>query len=147
MTKRADVEKPWKPSKRTGYCDPRCGGGHTRLEYLRARAAARRLCDALGRGWTPRVWDNMGWHIEAVHELAHLTVKDDHHGATFKAADNSRRYWCTTRDVAGLPQFHAHAATPGNAVVAVLVKWEHVANLYAAALGGVKDIVRRAAEQ
>lgn len=147
MTKRADVEKPWKPSKRTGYCDPRCGGGHTRAEYLKARRAARELVALLGPGWTPRVWDNMGWHVEAVHERAHLSVKDFHHGATFESDDQSRRYWCTTRDVAGLPQFHEYGATPANAVVAVLVKWERVANLYAAALGHTKNLVRRAADQ
>lgn len=56
--------------KRRGdvYCSPRCGYGCTWLAYQQAKSAAAKLCNSLGRGWRPRVWENLGWHYEALRE-------------------------------------------------------------------------------
>lgn len=47
------------------FCAPACGRGCTYAEWRAATAAADKLCADLGAGWTPRVWDNLGWHYSA----------------------------------------------------------------------------------
>lgn len=55
--------EPWGPI-RSGdtYCSPACGHGCTWAAHEAAQASARKLVDALGDGFEPRVWENMGWH-------------------------------------------------------------------------------------
>lgn len=56
----------WKPRLRGAvYYSPACGHDCTRKEYDRARARAAKIAGALGKGWKPSVWENMGWHSEA----------------------------------------------------------------------------------
>jgi hypothetical protein len=58
----------WKP--RAGadgiYCAPACGRGCKRIEYDAAVAAVDALVKLLGPGWKSRVWENLGWHYEAI---------------------------------------------------------------------------------
>lgn len=57
----------WIPKRRGKiYCSPACGGGCTYAEYLSAKTKAAKLVKRLGRGWKPRVWENLGWHYQAV---------------------------------------------------------------------------------
>lgn len=44
------------------YCAPACGSRCKFTDYLAAAQAAETTCAALGKGWRPRVWENMGWH-------------------------------------------------------------------------------------
>lgn len=48
------------------YCSPFCGHGCTWAKHQAAVKAAKALCKVLGKGWTPRVWENLGWHYEAL---------------------------------------------------------------------------------
>lgn len=48
------------------FCAPACGRGCTKAEYDEACRRARALARVLGRGWKPRVWENLGWHYNAV---------------------------------------------------------------------------------
>lgn len=54
----------WKPRKQAGgvYCSPACGSKCKRRDYDRAHADARAAAKTMSAGWTPRVWENMGWH-------------------------------------------------------------------------------------
>lgn len=56
----------WTPVQRGArgeiYCSPACGGDCTMEAYLEATRLARAAADKLGRGWMPRVWENLGWH-------------------------------------------------------------------------------------
>lgn len=54
--------------KRLGklYCGAACGRGCTWAECQKAIIQANRLLKRLGKGWKPRVWENLGWHYEAV---------------------------------------------------------------------------------
>lgn len=54
--------------KRLGklYCGSGCGRGCTWAECQKAIVQANRLLKRLGKGWKPRVWENLGWHYEAV---------------------------------------------------------------------------------
>lgn len=73
------IKKPrplsWKPrlSGET-YCAPACGYGCTVKAHEIAQRRAVELCRALGDGWTPRVWENMGWHFSAVSACGRLKV-------------------------------------------------------------------------
>lgn len=46
------------------YCSAACGGGKfcTWEEYQKAVRESRAEAQALGRGWEPEVWENLGWH-------------------------------------------------------------------------------------
>lgn len=52
------------------YCSPACGGRCRFADYEAATAKAAelaaRLTDHFGVEWTPRVWENLGWHYKAI---------------------------------------------------------------------------------
>jgi hypothetical protein len=56
----------WK-ARRYGdkFCAPACGGGCTYAAFRLATRRATDLCKALGPGWKPDVWENLGWHYAA----------------------------------------------------------------------------------
>jgi len=59
----------WKPHRYVWgdiYCSPACGYGCTREAFEQAQEGARLLVEELGPGFKPRVWENLGWHYEAV---------------------------------------------------------------------------------
>jgi hypothetical protein len=57
------VDRDWTPVKKGNiYCSPTCGRGCTMSEFNRATKAAEALVKSLGKGWEPRVWENLGWH-------------------------------------------------------------------------------------
>jgi hypothetical protein len=65
----------WKPvSNGAIYCAPACGCGCTLAAYRQAHQDARELCKRLGKGWKPRVWENMGWHYCAIGADGYLKV-------------------------------------------------------------------------
>lgn len=49
------------------YCAPACGGGCTYADYVKAVADAQTAALAMGEGWEPVVWENLGWHSKIVH--------------------------------------------------------------------------------
>jgi hypothetical protein len=64
----------WDPVRRGPiYCAPACGFDCTWAAFQQAEKDAAKLCaylkKKLGIKWTPRVWENMGWHY-AVHDEA-----------------------------------------------------------------------------
>lgn len=69
------LKPSWEPQVRHGgavYCSPACGFNCTREEHDRAHREAGELAKRLGDGWTPHVWENMGWHYEAVKGIARI---------------------------------------------------------------------------
>lgn len=53
----------WKPVRRGKlYCAPACGGGCTVAAFDLAMADACACARALGNGWVPDVYENLGWH-------------------------------------------------------------------------------------
>jgi hypothetical protein len=48
------------------YCSPACGCGCKLADYKAAVEAADLLVKTLGEGWMPIVWENLGWHYEAM---------------------------------------------------------------------------------
>ena len=56
------------------HCAPACGRGCTAKEYHAAQASATALALPLGLGWTPRVWENLGWHYEVRSPCGRLSV-------------------------------------------------------------------------
>lgn len=65
----------WKP-KRSGtvYCSPACGSNCTRKAFEEANAHAEMLCVRMGPGWTPRVWENMGWHWSVISPCKRIKI-------------------------------------------------------------------------
>lgn len=44
------------------YCSPWCGGGCTKAAHDECVRKAKALAKRMGKGWKPRVWENLGWH-------------------------------------------------------------------------------------
>ena len=97
----------WTPKEYGGifYCSPACGGGCTMAAYEQAKDKAMRLAARLGKGWKPRVWENLGWHYSAVCGKSKVRQFGD------------RKFWASL--YAGR-QFTATAATPRAAVLRAL---------------------------
>lgn len=65
----------WTPVLRgKTFCSPGCGGGCLRAALDLAHSRARALAGRLGKGWTPRVWENLGWHFSAINASSRLKV-------------------------------------------------------------------------
>lgn len=43
-------------------------------EYEAARLAGKSLAKTLGRGWTWKVWENLGWHYKAISPCGRIKV-------------------------------------------------------------------------
>lgn len=46
------------------FCSSACGSGCKKADFDRATELAGVIAAKLGRGWIPRVWENLGWHFE-----------------------------------------------------------------------------------
>jgi hypothetical protein len=56
-------ERDWKPARRgKTYCSPACGMGCTETAHCNAVNESKALAKRMGKGWKPRVWENLGWH-------------------------------------------------------------------------------------
>jgi len=77
MTHTSPKTLSWSPVRKGNiYCSPGCGGGCTWEAYEAAVAHASELCERLGEGFEPRVWENLGWHFEAVAHDRRIRVRD-----------------------------------------------------------------------
>lgn len=67
MSKTKELPKDFFVPRRRGaiYCSRGCGRLCTFAEYQRAVAVADKLARTMGRGWKPKVWENLGWHASA----------------------------------------------------------------------------------
>lgn len=102
-------EPSWSPKLRGKlFCSDACGHGCTLTAFKRARIAADGLAAAMGKGWAPVVWENMGWHFRAVKDVSDVrpTAKG------YIAFINADR------------QFIAEAATPKLAFLFALEKMD-----------------------
>ncbi len=59
------------------YCSPWCNNGCTHADYERATREAvllaRKMNVAGPSGWSPRVWENLGWHFQIVKGTARIS--------------------------------------------------------------------------
>jgi len=105
----------WKPiEKGKIYCSPGCGRGCTRAEYHTALREARALQRQCGRGWTIRVWENLGWHWELIHHSGVLSLKREH------AVLGPDRFTCYAGTQLPGIDYMAHGPTPRSALRGVL---------------------------
>ena len=56
------------------YCAPACGNGCTRAAYEHAVEMGRFLAQCLGPEWTSQVWENLGWHYNAISPCGRIKV-------------------------------------------------------------------------
>ena len=67
--------KAWTPVLDGGiFCSPACGGACTLAAHDIAQSRAKALAGRLGKGWEPKVWENLGWHFRAVDPSGTLKV-------------------------------------------------------------------------
>jgi len=84
----------WKPVLRGAkYCSRACGNGCTKAEYVAAVKKGEALAKAVGNGFKPRVWENMGWYYSAVKGVAAI---HPYHDGTYTCYFNSTPQFVTT---------------------------------------------------
>jgi len=68
----------WK-ARRKGkiYCAPACGADCTWAAYKLAKRRANALAKRMGKGWTIRVHENMGWHYNVVSPCGRIKLHED----------------------------------------------------------------------
>lgn len=77
----------WTPILRGDtYCSPACGGGCTKSAHDKALADAAALAERLGAGWTPHVWENLGWHWDVRKGVATIRPVGDAYRVTLDVA-------------------------------------------------------------
>lgn len=74
-------------------CAKWCGRGCTEEEYLEAKRDARALCKKLGPGWRSRVWENMGWHFNAVKGNIHVIQSGDEYSTLMGENGTGEMFW------------------------------------------------------
>lgn len=101
----------WRPRRRGAvYCSSACGAGCTYAAYRAARRNGAALAKALGPGWKPRIWENLGWHWSA-----RLAVMDcEVHGSRGPWLNS---YWASLYFG---KQFMGDGKTPRKAVAAAM---------------------------
>lgn len=77
----------WEPvAKPDGtYCSPACGGRCTQAAFDKATQDAKELASYMGEGWTPHVWENLGWYYRVVLQDGLAEVYPHRDG----------RFWCS----------------------------------------------------
>lgn len=82
----------WKAEKKgLVYCAPACGSGCLRSEFEDATAKAKKLAKLLGKHFTPRVWENMGWYWEV--RAGNITVGEERYGTKGYYANYDNKKW------------------------------------------------------
>lgn len=105
----------WDPRRRGPfYCSPACGGRCTWDAYQKAQRSVRALVRSFGPGWTPRIWENFGWHWEVRDTTGHLRVGSCGRGLARYSAYVSRGTKNRSCDFAG------YANTPRKALALAL---------------------------
>jgi hypothetical protein len=99
-----------KPQRRGEiYCSPFCGAKCTYAAYLVAQHNGKTLARRLGKGWTFRVWENLGWHSEAISPCGRWKVGAGKRGDSFTA-------FLGEKDSPG-GQWAEHGSTPQEAIM------------------------------
>lgn len=77
------------------FCSRACGCGCTFEAYRAAHTNGEALAKLLGDGWTYRVWENGGWHYEAISPCLRVRVHAhrDGHSAYLGEADSAGGRW------------------------------------------------------
>lgn len=139
MKKKYQAPLSWKAIRRGAvYCAPACGHGCTHEEFVRANREAAKLCLELDaktiKGWKPRVWENLGWHFDAISACGRLKVsrvsRDLKHGSSlaFLGEGTTGGRWAE------------HGRTPHLAVLAVLEVARQEAKAIVELLNGFESI-------
>lgn len=103
------------------YCSPRCGSGKfcRREWYDIATARATELATRMGDGWTPHVWENLGWHysaqrLDGERAVAEIYPSEDRNADFEPGVGYPTKSYIAMVQTA--PQFIAHAADPQDAL-------------------------------
>ena len=99
-------------------CAKWCGSGCTQAQYDAALANAKALAARLGKGWKPRVWEDMGWHYSAVSRKGFIKV----HPHTDWRSKRITSYAAFIGDISGGGRYVADGRTPEKAIAAVLAE-------------------------
>lgn len=119
-------EVGWTPVRNGDiYCSPLCGMGCTHEAFLTAHNRANLLCKRLDRttkikGWTKRVWENLGWHYSAISPCGRIKLHTHHFAANkVHKAFISYTAFLGDKDSSG-GTWAEHGDTPAEAVKKVI---------------------------
>ncbi len=90
------------------YCSPACGYNCKHADFETATQEGQQLAKKLGPDWTPRIWENMGWHYQAISPDQRCHVSKNRHGGDYTA-------YLHHKPLSG-GRWTGKGATPGEAV-------------------------------
>lgn len=62
-----EVDQRWIPLLRGDiFCSPSCGGNCKKSAYDEALQKSNAVASLLGEGWTPQIYENLGWYWQVV---------------------------------------------------------------------------------
>lgn len=102
-------------------CAPWCGRGCTRAEHDRAKRRGKALAKSLGRGWTVRVWENLGWHYAAHSPCGRIKVHESRIKTSGRQMTEPFTAFLGEATTVG-GRWAAHGRTPQEAVAAVIAQ-------------------------
>ena len=108
-------EKSWKPVLRgKTFCSPACGFKCTKAEHDLLMNIGFRIVSELGKGWTIRLFEGAGWHLEVISACQRLRVSPRFKGIRINA------YYAAIHEAGndGI-RYSAEGTSPKNAIANV----------------------------
>lgn len=103
----------WKPHRRGAiFCSPACGFQCTVSAHEKAKKSASDLVKKMGPGWQARVWENLGWHWNAVSKNGYLKIHPS----------SGEGYTAFLGEKGGGGKWAQHGRTPQEAIAAVVLQ-------------------------
>lgn len=86
-------ELNWKPIRiGSTYCSPGCGRGCTWNEYQQALKSGDALAKSLGKGWSRKVTENLGWYYYALSPCHRIKVRENGHQSYTAYLEGARQF-------------------------------------------------------
>lgn len=97
------------------FCSPNCGWRCTKADFDAATSLAQSIVAALGAGWEPHVWENLGWHGDAKRGESRVSLLPDGRYAATVSLSKAN---------AALANVTATSDSPGTALAAAVDELE-----------------------
>lgn len=116
-----ELDKGWIPVRRgERYCSPRCGCDCTLEQHQRAHRDGAALAKKMP-GYTPRIWENGGWHHEIISKCRRIRISPIPLGCRTKGEKGIFHFTAFIGDAGKIGgRWVGVGVTPQEAVVAAL---------------------------
>lgn len=95
-----EVDPRWTPIlKGDIFCSPSCGGNCKKSAYDEALQASNIVASLLGEGWTPQVYENLGWYWQVVKGNIEVIHSNNGYSAILQFSLDEENYYFRSDDL------------------------------------------------